>query len=248
MITRDAGRSGTRAAMTEGAMPRPGRLLPAWRQALAVVAHPDDETFGLGAVADCFSAGGTAVHVLCFTHGEASTLNENHAELRQARARELRQAAAELGVVTVTSWPGPAVTGLPRLPKRFPPGTPSWWTGPTLASRGERGLQPPQGAGAARGAPGPPGPGIVSADGLLGGVQCRPPAGVAAQPAQRRAGVLVEHRPQRVTPLAHAVPQARRHGGLAQVGVSWRSRRPRARWRSTGLATLAAGPWNGGTP
>jgi len=55
-------------------MPRPGRRLPAWRQALVVVAHPDDETFGLGAVADRF----TAVHVLCFTHGEASTLNENH--------------------------------------------------------------------------------------------------------------------------------------------------------------------------
>jgi LmbE family N-acetylglucosaminyl deacetylase len=58
-------------------MPRPGRLLPAWRQALVVVAHPDDETFGLGAVADRFTAGGTAVHVLCFTHREASTLNEN---------------------------------------------------------------------------------------------------------------------------------------------------------------------------
>ena len=77
MIMRETGRGGTRAA--EGAMPRPGRLLPAWRQALVVVAHPDDETFGLGAVADRFAAGGTAVHVLCFTHGEASTLNENHA-------------------------------------------------------------------------------------------------------------------------------------------------------------------------
>ena len=102
MITPETGRNGTRAAMTEGATPRPGRLLPAWRQALVVVAHPDDETFGLGAVADRFTAAGTAVHVLCFTHGEASTLNENHAELRRARARELRQAAAELGVVTVT--------------------------------------------------------------------------------------------------------------------------------------------------
>jgi len=71
-----------RAVMTEGAMPRPGRRLPAWRQALVVVAHPDDETFGLGAIADRFTVGGTAVHVLCFTHGEASTLNENHAELR----------------------------------------------------------------------------------------------------------------------------------------------------------------------
>jgi LmbE family N-acetylglucosaminyl deacetylase len=81
---------------------RPERLLPDWRQVLVVVAHPDDETFGLGAIADHFTAAGTAVHVLCFTHGEASTLNENHAELRQARDRELRQAAAELGVATVT--------------------------------------------------------------------------------------------------------------------------------------------------
>jgi LmbE family N-acetylglucosaminyl deacetylase len=102
MAMRETGRGGMRAVMTEGAMPRPGRRLPAWRQALVVVAHPDDETFGLGAIADRFTVGGTAVHVLCFTHGEASTLNENHAELRGARARELRQAAAELGVVTVT--------------------------------------------------------------------------------------------------------------------------------------------------
>ena len=83
-------------------MPRPGRRLPGWRQALVVVAHPDDETFGLGAIADSLAAGGAAVHVLCFTHGEASTLNENHAELSQARDPELRQAAAELGVATVT--------------------------------------------------------------------------------------------------------------------------------------------------
>jgi N-acetylglucosamine malate deacetylase 2 len=83
-------------------MARPGRLLPDWRHALAVVAHPDDETFGLGAIAGSFTAGGTAVHVLCFTHGEASTLNENHAELREARDRELREATAELGIATVT--------------------------------------------------------------------------------------------------------------------------------------------------
>ena len=42
------------------------------------------------------------MHVLCFTRGEASTLNENDAELHEERARELRQAAAELGVAGVT--------------------------------------------------------------------------------------------------------------------------------------------------
>ena len=67
-----------------------------------MIAHPDDESFGLGAVIDEFGRGGTAVHVLCYTHGEASTLNETGADLRQARERELRLAATELGVATVT--------------------------------------------------------------------------------------------------------------------------------------------------
>src|ERR1039457_5379767 len=87
MITRSTSRGGPRAVMNEGAMARPGRLLPDWRHALVVVAHPDDETFGLGAIAGSFTAGGTAVHVLCFTHGEASTLSENHAELRREGER-----------------------------------------------------------------------------------------------------------------------------------------------------------------
>ena len=97
---RDPGRP--RAAAGGEAGPRSGHLLPDWRHALVVVAHPDDETFGLGAIADSLATGGAAVHVLCFTRGEASTLNENHAELSQARDAELRQAAAELRAATVT--------------------------------------------------------------------------------------------------------------------------------------------------
>jgi hypothetical protein len=42
-----------------------------------VVAHPDDESFGLGAIISQMTATGAAVHILCYTHGEASTLNEN---------------------------------------------------------------------------------------------------------------------------------------------------------------------------
>ena len=102
MISRSTGRDGPPVSVTGGAVSRPGQRLPGWREVLAVVAHPDDETFGLGAIADSFTTGGAAVHVLCFTHGEASTLNENHAALHQARQQELRQAAAELGVATVT--------------------------------------------------------------------------------------------------------------------------------------------------
>src|SRR5579875_1875275 len=89
-------------ALPAAAAARPGRRLPAWPVVLAVVAHPDDESFGLGALLDMLAAGGAAVHVLCYTHGEASTVNETRADLRRAREAELRQAAAELGVASVT--------------------------------------------------------------------------------------------------------------------------------------------------
>ncbi len=88
---------------------RPGHALPAWRSVLVVVAHPDDETFGLGAVIDAMTSAGSAVHVLCLTRGEASTLNERDADLPAARAEELWQASAELGVA------GPAAVLWRRL-------------------------------------------------------------------------------------------------------------------------------------
>jgi N-acetylglucosamine malate deacetylase 2 len=94
---------------------RPGRTLPSWSSALAVIAHPDDESFGLGAVIGELAAAGTAVHILCYTHGEASTLNETHADLHRARREELRQAAAELGAagVTLLGYPDGGLAGLP---------------------------------------------------------------------------------------------------------------------------------------
>lgn len=54
---------------------RAGTTAPAWPSALVVTAHPDDESFGLGAVIDLFTSAGAAVHILCYTHGGASTLN-----------------------------------------------------------------------------------------------------------------------------------------------------------------------------
>jgi N-acetylglucosamine malate deacetylase 2 len=98
----DPGRSGSGQAATGRGTSRPGRVLPAWASVLAVVAHPDDETFGLGAVLDRMAACGAAVHILCYTRGEASTLNERGTDLRRARERELQQASRELGVATVT--------------------------------------------------------------------------------------------------------------------------------------------------
>jgi LmbE family N-acetylglucosaminyl deacetylase len=49
-------------------------VLPVWTSVLAVVAHPDDESFGLGAILDAFTRAGARGEVLCLTHGEASTL------------------------------------------------------------------------------------------------------------------------------------------------------------------------------
>ena len=95
---------------------RTGRELPAWRSVLAVVAHPDDESFGLGAVIDAMTSAGSAVRVLCFTHGEASTLNARDADLASARPQELRQASAELGVagVTLLDYPDGSLVAVPR--------------------------------------------------------------------------------------------------------------------------------------
>jgi LmbE family N-acetylglucosaminyl deacetylase len=77
-------------------------LLPAWQRPLAVVAHPDDETFGLGALLSQLARAGASVHILCFTHGEASTLNENRTDLLRQREHELRQASAALGAAGIT--------------------------------------------------------------------------------------------------------------------------------------------------
>lgn len=65
---------------------------------LAVVAHPDDESFGLGAVLDAVVRAGGQVTVLCFTHGEASTLHGAAGDLDVIRPAELAAAAELLGV------------------------------------------------------------------------------------------------------------------------------------------------------
>ncbi len=99
--------------MVAGVMPDvdagPDAGLPGWRRVLVVVAHPDDESFGLGAVIDAFVRGGAEVEVLSLTSGEASTLAEGldpaldlHANLPAIRAAELADAAAALGVRRTT--------------------------------------------------------------------------------------------------------------------------------------------------
>ncbi|MFN3601388.1 MAG: PIG-L family deacetylase [Dietzia sp.] len=76
--------------------------LPPWGSVLAVVAHPDDESFGLGAVLSTCVVVGAAVDVLCLTRGEASTLHGVEGDLSQIRELELRAAADALGARGVT--------------------------------------------------------------------------------------------------------------------------------------------------
>lgn len=73
------------------------RALPPWSAVVAVVAHPDDESFGLGAVISSFIASGARVSVLCFTLGEATTIGCRD-DIRRQRAHELVVAATALGV------------------------------------------------------------------------------------------------------------------------------------------------------
>src|SRR5688572_19288416 len=82
--------------------------------ALAVIAHPDDESFGLGAVLAAMAEHGSEVRVVCLTAGEASTLGAG-SELAELRTQELGAAAGRLGLgrVHLDSFPDGGLTDLP---------------------------------------------------------------------------------------------------------------------------------------
>jgi LmbE family N-acetylglucosaminyl deacetylase len=78
-----------------------GQDLLAAASVLAVVAHPDDESFGLGAVLDVLIGQGATVGVICLTHGEASSLGTellDGTDLHTTRRAELADAALQLGL------------------------------------------------------------------------------------------------------------------------------------------------------
>ena len=70
-------------------------------------AHPDDESFGLGAILSAFAAQGARVRALCFTHGEASSLGDDPRPLGEVREDELNTAARVLrvGQVRLLDYP-----------------------------------------------------------------------------------------------------------------------------------------------
>ena len=75
------------------------------RVLLAVLAHPDDESFGMGGTLALYAQRGVAVHLACATRGEAgevaSELLEGFASIAERRVSELRCAADILGLAGV---------------------------------------------------------------------------------------------------------------------------------------------------
>ena len=72
------------------------------RVLLAVLAHPDDESFGMGGTLALYARQGVEVHLVCATRGEAGDVDEEYlqgfASIAERRVSELRCAAGLLGL------------------------------------------------------------------------------------------------------------------------------------------------------
>lgn len=87
------------SSRTMARMSRRAGVPPVWTSVLAVIAHPDDASFGLGSVLDAFVFAGAKVEVFCLTHGQAWTLDEAPGDLATLRGSELVSAADVLGPI-----------------------------------------------------------------------------------------------------------------------------------------------------
>lgn len=72
---------------------------------LTVLAHPDDESFGLGGTIALYAQKGYDTYYVCATRGEAGTVDEGHLkgfkDTAEMRTDELTRAAKELGLKEV---------------------------------------------------------------------------------------------------------------------------------------------------
>jgi LmbE family N-acetylglucosaminyl deacetylase len=72
------------------------------KRIMAVLAHPDDETFGMGGTLALYARRGASVHLLCATRGEVGTVDPQHLRgfnsIAERREAELRCAAEKLGL------------------------------------------------------------------------------------------------------------------------------------------------------
>ena len=86
---------------------------------LAVLAHPDDETFGTGGTLALYSRRGVKVYLVCATRGEVGEMDPSllhgFASVGERREAELRCAAKKLGLVEVF-FLGYRDSGMPGSP------------------------------------------------------------------------------------------------------------------------------------
>jgi LmbE family N-acetylglucosaminyl deacetylase len=75
------------------------------RVLLSVLAHPDDESFGMGGTLAKYAKAGTEVHLICATRGEAGEVDPEYLEgfssIGQLRESELFCAVEKLGIEEV---------------------------------------------------------------------------------------------------------------------------------------------------
>jgi LmbE family N-acetylglucosaminyl deacetylase len=91
---------------------------------LAVLAHPDDETFGMGGTLALYAQKGYEVHLVCATLGEAGTVDDEYLEgydsIQELREVELRCATQRLGVSSLYLL-GYRDSGMPDTPENEHP-------------------------------------------------------------------------------------------------------------------------------
>lgn len=86
---------------------------------MAVLAHPDDETFGMGGTLAYYARQGVKVYLLCATRGEVGMMEEQYMQgyhsVAEVREAELRCAAGTLGLAGV-NFLGYRDSGMPGTP------------------------------------------------------------------------------------------------------------------------------------
>jgi LmbE family N-acetylglucosaminyl deacetylase len=91
---------------------------------LAVMAHPDDETFGIGGTLAFYAQCGALVHLICATGGEMGSVEppllERYGSISALRKAELDCAAATLGLSSVHML-GYRDSGMPGAPSNEHP-------------------------------------------------------------------------------------------------------------------------------
>lgn len=91
---------------------------------LSVLAHPDDESFGMGGTLALYASRGVKVHLICATRGEVGTLDadcmEGFSSIADRRESELRCAAGVLGLAGV-HFLGYRDSGMPGSPDNIHP-------------------------------------------------------------------------------------------------------------------------------